>query len=350
MKKLLAIAVVLAITMTGLLVVISFLFDSKGTAPDKTSAQKHSHEPRGDNNAGSELGYHVEGALPEHGIDKISRAGEATSLESEFETERVLRIIGASESNLFEISYSAVVDTLDSSCLPVLRSMLQDNKFKNRWIHVSKIICWLSEKDDKESFDAILNYITRPDSWLEEDAIGAAGQLMGKGLALEYLGLMANSDVSSILRRAITREGAEELVESWSALPLPEPYDDRQSLITALRGHAARGLVFSRDPVNVALVREEFENLIHQYLSTSPSNVDLSNETSSEFALLSPLRDALAEDEVITEMGLQDCLRNYNSRERINLKVGHLQELYGGDVGARGLDIKQCPMCGKTRN
>jgi hypothetical protein len=260
---------------------------------------------------------------------------------------KILALIGSEERPRLCL-YADVVQSLDKESVPLLRNMLSDEAYRNRWFQISKMLAWLSDKSDEESVSAILSYVQRPDTWADSETMNSA-HIMGKAVALGLLGLFQTDSARDSLRRTMTPEGARKLIAPWVDLRIAMRKNSPEDNIVRIRGHAAKGLVLSREAENISLVRKVAEDHIHlfltqEYLESEKQDVDYDQETYGFLA------SALAGNDLIEEIGLEEYLRVSDGPDSIGVLWKHLDRYIGTDLGDGRYIVDPCPMCGKTRD
>lgn len=242
--------------------------------------------------------------------------------------------------------YGMVVESLDKESLPLLRELLLDETYKARWGEIGLIIAWLSDKDDEESVAAILSYIRRPNTWPKDDPDSILDDTVAKGCNLQSLGLFESELVSGTLREAFTEEGAEKLISSWinkqtAVAPL--------HLVCIIQSWATKGLVLTRNPENIALVRETYEALAHKMLSEEYRKKEMTEEMLLESEWHLAFVGGMGDNDVLTEMSVEEFTRLRDDSEnwaRTTLRAS--AKYVGTSLDDDRTVMDRCPLCGKT--
>lgn len=213
------------------------------------------------------------------------------------------------------------------------------------------MIAWLSEPDDRESVDAIVRYIHRADMWSEDEVRDPATQLFGKVRAIQYLGLFKEQKATEILRNTLSESGARELLGEWVDLQQTElPSRFIPLTIQDAQGYAARGLILSRDPENIALVREHYERYAHSTQEMGYREVEMTEALMNKVLVGQSFAEALAHNDILQKIGVHEYLDTIELEVGMNLLFDHYEKYSGVDigVGSRRLVHDPCPICGRT--
>ncbi len=246
--------------------------------------------------------------------------------------------------------YRWAVDGTDSGSAPLLKKMLANPAYKNRWMYISKLLLWSCDKDDEAAAAAVLDYIRRPDTWSRAEVRDPFRHYNAKAVALEYLGLLKTESARAALRGAFAQEGAEKLISAWIDLPHDVEFigNPHEFYVSSIRRSAATGLVLSREPKSVALVRERFEEFVHKTQwavyrkGVAEAEMD---RAESEYLLLA---DAMMEHDMINDLGLERYLRIHDTEASIHLALEKYVTTYCGEKKPNGRYIVDpCPVCGK---
>lgn len=279
---------------------------------------------------------------PENKSGQPGTAANSAMLEN-----RIVEFLG-SEAHPSWATYENSMATLNPESVPILARMLSDDAFRNRWAEISHIIAWVCNKEDRTALDAILAYIRRPDSWIAAGIEQPGAHVLGKAKALGYLGLLKVDEVPEILRQAFTVEGAQDLIQAWISLPQPKGYDDPRVLVNDIRRYAARGLVLTRSPENVALVRDCFERFAHRTMSDEYKEKGRTEDTEYETEDYYLLVGALSENDMIEAMGLEEFLRIEDTDFGIESKDKYTNKYWGVWRDDEVVIVEPCPICGKS--
>lgn len=242
--------------------------------------------------------------------------------------------------------YSMVVETLDKDSVPFLRELLLDESYKDRWGAIATMIAWLSDKDDRESVNAILAFIRRPNTWPADDRNSIIGHTVKKGGVLKNLGHFESDLVKETLQDALTEEGAEDLISAWiNVQTTVEP----PHLIMIIRSWAAKGLVLTRDPENIALVKESYEALTHKMLTVEYKEKEMTSELWLESELLLAYAGGMVENDMLADMGVDEFVRLRDDSETWAMVYSRYSSKYRGKkLKDERRIMNECPICGKA--
>lgn len=132
-----------------------------------------------------------------------------------------------------------------------------------------------------------------------------------KTMALVNLGFTGGARAEAFLRLALTEDGPEELADDWlHDVPGPPATDRPEGYHNLIRGRAAAGLVYTRKPENLELVRALYQEL-HQYvqanagrrLQPNESFRHESQEEADKYDLYTFMVDAMASAEALEDEG-----------------------------------------------
>jgi hypothetical protein len=148
----------------------------------------------------------------------------------------------------FGISYDLVKKTVPKDQLPVLYTLLDDEKYAPYWANIAKVIGLIS--DDPNSVPVLLKYLQRDDGKKVND-------LIGKIWTLAYTGKIGGDAADAILKKANTKEGAKELVKDWLDEQLWQEKDyDKEYVVGYIRNAALKGLIFTGKPENWKIIED----------------------------------------------------------------------------------------------
>ena len=118
----------------------------------------------------------------------------------------IRRIITNDRFRFGGLNYNSINALLPKDKLPVLYGLLDDELYAPYWGNISTVIGNVS--DDPNTVPILLNYFKRDDgeklNWMQ-----------GKIWTLAHIGKIGGDAADSILRKAITKEGARELAKDW---------------------------------------------------------------------------------------------------------------------------------------
>ncbi|MBL7648346.1 MAG: hypothetical protein JNK74_19380 [Candidatus Hydrogenedentes bacterium] len=291
----------------------------------------------------------LEPYLPVSGADSMRVPDE-----KEVMMQKILVLVGTEEIPIHTL-YADATSGLDRECLPLLRDMLKDPAYKNRWRSISSMLAWLSDSRDEASLNAILAYIRRPDLWKDADASKGHGyvNVYGKAAAVGLLGFFELDSATSTLRRAFTKEGAEELIGTW--VNVPHAVDDYSASYTveSVRMQAASGLALSQDAANIALIEAQIEALAHWTWSDEyeqSEDADDVMESSLDGGIpYHSLADAMTRLDRIRDVGLEEFLLHDDTSDGFGLKMPYALKYWGQRLPNGRTVLDPCPICGTTR-
>ncbi len=139
--------------------------------------------------------------------------------------------------------------------LPMLHEMLEDANYAPHWPTVARLIGYVS--DDPNSIPLLLNYLKKDDSNYFRTP-GEVGNLLGKIWTPAYIGMIGGDQADTILREAVTSEGAAKLAENWIDGPLVgnnDRWSDKEEVLLYLRNAVLHGLVCTGKKENIELVK-----------------------------------------------------------------------------------------------
>lgn len=288
--------------------------------------------------------------LPDSGVDSLPAPDE-----NEVIKQKILVLVGTEESPIHTL-YTDATRELDRECLPLLRDMLKDPAYKNRWRSMSNMLAWLSDSRDEASLNAILAYVRRPDLWNDAERSDGRGNVnvYGKAAAVGLLGFFDLDSATSTLRRAFTEDGAEELIGAW--VNMPHAVDDYSALETIMdiRMQAASGLALSRVPENISLIEEQIEELAHwtwssEYLQSEDVEDVMDSSLDGGVPYLA-LVDAMTRLDMIKDVGVEEFLRHNDTSNGFSLAVPYMNKYFGRTLTEGKTILDPCPICGKSRD
>ena len=195
------------------------------------------------------------------------------------------------------IPYRQTRRLLEEDSLAALYQMLEDPQYASRWPDIAKIIGFISE--DANSVPELVNYIRRREDWstVRTDREGVA-RIVGKVKTLLWVGLVGGETANTLLRKAVTLEGARELAKEWIDGELPGSFGNKRSeLVELIQGSAAIGIVHSQHAENMRLVEQEYRQ-VHADCEK--------NKVATEY--YNQLCDAMAIRDLIAEKGMKEYL------------------------------------------
>ena len=192
--------------------------------------------------------------------------------------------------------------------VPVLVDMLGDPRYRKDWGVLSMVLARLDKGTDAQH--AIIHMIRRGDIWPRNDR-DLRRFVWTKINAVGTLG-HTNGDVArATVRDALTENGAAKLAEEWLGRDLPAEFQSNPGgVVSAIRGRAALGLVYSLDEDNVRMVEKLYESMAPDVKKrrahlreSSLGFYDLTLEEQNLDGLFNALVSALATRDLIRDVG-----------------------------------------------
>ncbi|MHC4527181.1 MAG: WD40 domain-containing protein, partial [Planctomycetota bacterium] len=223
--------------------------------------------------------------------------------------------------------YEAARRCITKDKLPLLYEMLQDRNYAAHWHRIARTICFASDRDDAaNSVGVLLDYLQRDDVWNLTDS----GKIMGKVGVMCLMGIIGGPEVDSVLRKAVTLEGAAELVKNWidkkrPIVPESDSWNRAEFVRTMIRGEASRGLGLTGDPAN----NEFLWKLVAEQRDWYKENPDYTVTYSDKDQEASPcgtfwdsVIDGLANYALVVEMGRREAYLIMGNHEALDAKRG----------------------------
>jgi hypothetical protein len=173
--------------------------------------------------------------------------------------------------------YNLVKERIKKDQLPLLYRLLDDEEYAPYWHNIARIIGYIS--DDTNSVPVLLQYFQRDDGSKVES-------IAGKIWSIALIGKIGGATADAVLRKALTREGIEELAKSWineekwskGRAPLGKDFAIRYT-----RNAAIQGLVYTGKPENWKLVEKLYNE-----------QKEISTKEQKQTDMMAPLVDAMA--------------------------------------------------------
>ena len=187
------------------------------------------------------------------------------------------------------IPFKATQEVLHKDALPRLYAIMKDPSQSEYWDRAAARVGIIGR--DAESAKELVDYAKRPIDWtVIKGERRATSHVIAKAGILRWLGRMGADEV---LVRALSPEGANELVKVWIDDPSLPPWGrDKDQVLGMVRGSAAIGLVVTGKKENAARVDEIYQKVA--VLPISHPNEELYNQ----------IVDAMAIKQLIAEQGL----------------------------------------------
>jgi len=141
--------------------------------------------------------------------------------------------------------------------LPQLYEMLQDDAYAPYCTNVARLIGYIS--DDPNSVPIMLRYFERKEAL----PFTSIESLTGKIWSLALIGKIGGPLADATLREAVTENGAARLAKAWidgQLVPDNSFWVDKHNVLIYIRTCAAKGLVFSRKPENIDIVKRMYKD------------------------------------------------------------------------------------------
>ena len=148
------------------------------------------------------------------------------------------------------MNYIKLKETIKKDQLPLLYQLLSDAGYAPYWHNIARIIGYIS--GDPNSIPVLLTYFQRDDGSMVES-------ISGKIYSIALIGKIGGEKADPILKKAITKEGVEELAKSWINKEEWKKGNDKRNkdqIVAYTQGTAFAGLVFSGKKENWDLVEK----------------------------------------------------------------------------------------------
>jgi hypothetical protein len=189
-----------------------------------------------------------------------------------------------------------IAKNLKKDTLPEFFAFLADDSCDGAALGKTvSMIYQLNDKNDDKAIERLLAFVKRPVDWdrWRDSKVQTAQIPAVKWQALETIGFLGGDNAERILKSAMTLEGAKELSKAW--LPgVNATVLKHQSVLDNMRGAAANGLAYSKNPETRKLVEAEYDK--------EKSRLATSGEPKGYYA--SQLVDAMVKMEMVKEIGL----------------------------------------------
>ena len=197
----------------------------------------------------------------------------------------------------FGISYRLIKGMVSKDQLPLLYKLLEDEQYAPYWPNIARVIGLASNEPDTVS--VLLKYLQRDDGKRVND-------LQGKIWSLAYIGKIGGKEADSILKKAITKEGAKELTKSWLDDQLwKDDFKsyDKEEVIIEVQKAALHGLVFTGKPENWKIVEDLYNR-----------NKEISMKNGEKTDIISSL---------VSVMGARDFIIDHNNNPEAYFRIEH---------------------------
>ena len=144
--------------------------------------------------------------------------------------------------------FAICVSNIYQPYLSVLYTLFDNEGYAPYWANLSRVIGYVS--NDPNSVPVLLKYLQRNDGKKVND-------LIGKIWTLAYIGKLGGDAANTILKKAITKEGARELVKDWVDEQLWQEKDyNKEYVVGYVRNAALKGLIFTGKLENWKIVED----------------------------------------------------------------------------------------------
>lgn len=188
--------------------------------------------------------------------------------------------------------------------VPQLLDMLADPTYAENWGGIAELLAL--GPPDSRSLAAIMDFITRQDDWRDLPRRTLDIRVGTKIHAARWIGWVGGPEATAFLRKVVeSTDGAESALLWFDNERSPEIHGGSQDTTRVIFANAAAvGLIYTRDPENIAIVRDR-------------------HERSGAF------RMAMVVNRIIEERGLDWYSQNYpTGSEYAALQSRYLRETY----------------------
>lgn len=168
-------------------------------------------------------------------IPSLAKSAETSANSISGEMEKFIKFRAVDSG----MQYDSVKKAITKDKLPLLYELLAEAEYTPYWNNIARIIGYIS--DDPNSIDVLLIYFQRDDVLLVESIAGKVG-------SIAWIGKIGGQKADSILKKAITKEGARELAKLWidkEEWKKGRDKRDKDQIIAYIQGAAIDGLVNS---------------------------------------------------------------------------------------------------------
>lgn len=187
--------------------------------------------------------------------------------------------------NQSQILYKTTREMIPKSQLPLLYKLLEDEDYIHYWPNIARTIGYIS--DDPNSVPVLLDYFQRNDS----SNISDMGKIGGKIWTIAWIGKIGGDTANSILKKAVTNAGAQELAKAWITKETwPNQTWSTETAIGYIQNAAMKGLIYTQKPENIALVEKLYNE-----------EKEMCYKNKKKTVIMSYLIDAMAEKDFIAD-------------------------------------------------
>ncbi|HUT31145.1 MAG TPA: hypothetical protein VMX13_15225 [Sedimentisphaerales bacterium] len=215
--------------------------------------------------------------------------------------------------------YHSIAKSLDATSLPAFYEVLRDVNSSGYELDQAVIfIGQISERGNEEAANALVEFAKQGVNWdkwkWRDDEPEVDLHVISKWHALDSLGYIGGENAETVLRRAMTADGAKELTKEWLG-GVPVSAFAQDSVVANLRGYAAKGLAFSPKPAMHDLIRSEYDRERQACIDAGVIAAAYFNQ----------LCDAMARMDVVKEVGIEAHRALYDGQ-------GSYSALYGKHI------------------
>jgi hypothetical protein len=156
--------------------------------------------------------------------------------------------------------YGQSREFVSADSVPRLHAMLRDPAWAAHCGTIAYVIGHISK--DEASIPVILDYVQRKEDLSGLDPVQALIRVAPKWRVIRWLGRIGGPEATRALRAAFTKEGSRRLAETWANNPkLSVGWTEGTAAAGGLIAEeAAVGLVLTRDPDNIRIVKREYQD------------------------------------------------------------------------------------------
>lgn len=265
--------------------------------------------------------------------------------------ERIGQLVGDEKEPVHVLHDVGDHKSIDKECVGLLRNLLLNESYKNRWNRIAAVLLQICDKYDEATLQSVLNYIKRDDVWSKSESQFPSEYLYGKAQVLQFIGLLKCDLALDTLRDTFTEEGARALIAEWIDEPRPADslgYEKSQVVINDFRGLAAMGLVITRDPPSIAIVRDSLESFVHETQSSRYLERKFEEDVELDMGLYAHLVSAMVTHEIIVDIGLESYLKELGTEQGVQRGFQYAFK-YTGEFDDDGkIVVTPCPICERS--
>ena len=214
-----------------------------------------------------------------------------------------------------QLTFPMSVQGLGQDAVGPLLAILGDPEYMEYWNSVSLTIAIVD--GEHESSEALLRYVRRRDDWrshLPEHRFRT--YVIGKIAGVGRLGLVGDEETLTLVKSALTVEGARALVSEWFDDCAPHTKMRPDKLLAMVQGEAARAMVQAGDAEGIRQVED-------LYTLVSTTKEQSLPETTDVDWLRTRLATVLGIRDLIHDVGMErylDILAVQETRSRVILR------------------------------